>query len=72
MAHTVQVSLMRNTASHAEWQLTGLTGRVRGWLAAAIVLGGLAAVLFIWQLTALAYLVDDLTFKGQSLSSVSG
>lgn len=63
---------MRSTPPTTEWQLTGLTRRVSGWLAAAIGLGGLAAVLFVWQLSTLAQLVDSLTFKGQGLSTLRG
>lgn len=63
---------MRSLAPNAKWQLSGLTRCVSGWLVAATMLGGAAGLLFIWQLTTLAHLVDDLTFKSQSLFSVKG
>lgn len=58
-----------HTQQHADWQTTGLARRARSWLAAAVILGGAASVLFVLQLIILAQTVDNLTFKGHTLAS---
>ncbi|OUJ02804.1 thiol reductant ABC exporter subunit CydD [Acetobacter cibinongensis] len=61
---------MQSSQSQTQWQLSGLTRRARGLLGASVALGSGAAILFVWQLSLLAHLVDDLTFQGQPLTSV--
>nr|WP_298795762.1 thiol reductant ABC exporter subunit CydD [uncultured Acetobacter sp.] len=43
--------------------------RAKGWLASAVTLGGMAAVLFVLHLTFLAGLIDDLTFHNASFAA---
>lgn len=55
---------MQSHPSQNDWQTAGMARRAKGWLAGSVILGGMAAALFVLHLTLLAGLIDDLTFHG--------
>ncbi|MFT8517536.1 MAG: thiol reductant ABC exporter subunit CydD, partial [Acetobacter persici] len=60
---------MHAHSSNNDWQTAGMARRAKGWLAGSVMLGGMAAVLFVLHLTLLAGLIDALTFHGASFAT---
>ncbi|MFT9064143.1 MAG: thiol reductant ABC exporter subunit CydD [Acetobacter persici] len=60
---------MHAHSSNNDWQTAGMARRAKGWLAGSVMLGGMAAVLFVLHLTLLAGLIDALAFHGASFST---